>query len=500
MSDRSEIDSLCQSYVEGSMTEVEASRLQTLLLIDPTLHAHLLIELRLNTQLRGLHADAGSNSGIDKPHFLFPTKIFGATIFDSARQPISILLVIAASFVAVAFSWTWISKTWISDKPMVRLAATSGEVSIERAGQKLLVTQVVDLQVGDSLRTETGAGAQIIFRGERTRLELAGDTQLVVHQMEFGKRFELRRGSVTADIATQSGDRPLRLITSDAIATVTGTRLTLAARRGATWLHVDEGSVQLTRIAEDDSETAVVHSGEYAVASPGVEMQSRIATGPLDELSVPMALTLESGIGTGFGSWTSVDGGVRQTEVARIPDERPMGDGWFDPSKPNLFSFYYLPISTSSDLRLEALIELENVTDELVDDLHLNLWRFGLGLRFPDREINLRHSQRLDRGTLQMRMHIPEPQHFQNVPFSGNPDASFTAKVGASYRIKWEIRRVSTTKLHMRGKLWSVDSTEPIDWTVDATVDNVKGKLGAVTLETYRAACSFREIRAELLP
>ena len=401
---------------------------------------------------------------------------------------------------AVAFSWTWISKTWISEKPTVRLAAITGEVSIERAGQKLLGTQEVDLQVGDSLRTANGATAQIVFQGERTRLELGGDTQLVVHQLELGKRFELRRGSVTADVATQANERPLRLVTSDAVATVTGTRLTLAARRGATWLHVDEGRVELTRFSEDESETTVVHSGEYAVASPEVELKSRVATGPLNELSVPMALALESGMGTGFGSWTYVDGGMRQTEFARIPDERPMGDGWFDSSKPNLFSFYYLPIATASDLKLEALIDLETVTDELVDDWQLNLGRFGLGLRFPGREINLRHSQRLDRGTLQMRMHIPEPQHFQNVPFSGNSDAPFIAKVGASYRMKWEIRRVSTTKLHMRGKIWSVDSTEPIDWAVDATVDNVKGKLGAVTLETYRAACSFREIRAELLP
>ena len=290
------------------------------------------------------------------------------------------------------------------------------------------------------------------------------------------------------------------MVTSDAVATVTGTRLTLAARRGATWLQVDEGSVELKRVSEDDPETAVIHAGEYAVASPGVEMQSRGANGTLDELSVPMALRLESGMATGFGSWTFIGGGVRQTEVARIPDERPMGDGWFDPTKPNLFSFFYLPIATASDLRLETLIELETVTDELVDDWQLNLWRFGFGLRFPGREINLRQSQRLDRGTLQMRMHIPEPQHFQNVPLSGKSEVPFTAAPGTSYRIKWEIRRVSTTKLHMRGKIWSVDSTEPIDWTVDATVNNVKGKLGAVTLETYRAACSFREIQAELLP
>lgn len=479
---------LVQAWLEGTLTPEEAARLDAALAAQPTLAASLLIELRTDTMLR---ESCGTAKSTTLPHPGPATVVRG--VFS--RRRLAAWLAVAAAIALIAVLLNRFQLV-----PPASVGAFSGEVVIERNGTELPATLGVELRPGDTLHTRADARAEIVFLGERTRLVLEPRTRLALRQLDRGKSFELRHGTIQAEVGPQRADQPLSFVTSRAFATVRGTRFALAARFGATWLRVDEGLVDISNITSDEPTTVVVGAGQFAVAAPNVTLQAQPSTGELDALSAPLEIDFEEGMATGVGSWEPIPGGLRPTELARFPDERQLGDGWIDPKKPKAFSFYFLPVTVRGSFRLTASIEVETVTPDADASGNLNLWRFGFGLRYPHREISLRMNQRPDGGLLQTRVLKPEWRRFLPQPMLGQSEAPFAVAAGSSYRLTWEVRRQSPSTVRLLGKIWPAGAAEPSAWTVDTVVSDVEGDLGAVNLDTYRAICSFHDFKVELLP
>ncbi len=480
---------LIQIWLEGTLTPEQAAELDRRLTEDPALRIRLAAELRTDAMLREIASTPSAALSQSNVSTLERSASPGAR-----WRPMYAWLAVAAVLALAA-----IPLVRQRSLPLVQVTNLSSSINIERDGLSIPATEAGELRIGDTLHAPAGASATVTFRGETSRIFVEPFTRLVVRQLEPGKIFDLSYGSVRAEFSPQSTDHPARFNTSRAIATVHGTRLALIARAGATWLQVDAGRVEFASILGDEPVLTNVTAGQFAVASPGIAFQPR-ALPPSGRMSAPLDVGLQSGVPTGAGAWEPIEGGIRQTQLARFPDERQLGDGWIDAKKPKVYSFYYLPVTTSGHVRLSAEVEVEAVTAEPESAGNLNLWRFGFGLRFPKREISLRMQQRLETGSLQTRVITPEWQRFIPQTTTGRPEAPFVVSAGGTYRLVWEVRRLAGNRVRLQGKIWPAASPEPADWTVETIADQIEGDLGAVNLDTYRAICSFRDFKAELIP
>ncbi len=500
-----EIASLVQAWLEGSLDSEQAAALDAVLTTRPELKDALLLQLSMDAMLRETcsanQSAARSLATTTTAEVLaFPTDATPAAPLPRAAKRFSRRRLAGWLALAAAIALTGVPFVREQLAPIASVGAFSGPVAIERDGSEFPAQIGTELRAGDTLHTRVGARAEMIFRRERTRITLEPRTRLAVQQVDNGKSFNLRHGTIHADVSPQRAQRPVNLVTSRAYVTVKGTRFTLAARFGATWLKVDEGLVEISNYTNEEPTTVVVGAGQFAVAAPDVLLQPRPANTELDQLSSPLEIDFEEGVSTGIGGWEPVPGGVRPTDLALFPDERRLSDGWIDPRKPKVYSFFYLPVSVRGSFRVTAAIDVESVTSDTVDAGNLNLWRFGFGLRYPHREVSLRMNQRPEGGMLQTRVIKPEWRRFVPEPTSGNFEAPFNVAVNGRYRLKWEIRRQSPSRVRLMGKIWPSDTPEPDAWNVDTIADGLEGDLGAINLDTYRAICAFHDFKAELLP
>jgi hypothetical protein len=80
---------------------------------------------------------------------------------------------------------------------------TGTGTSIERGNEFLLATKGMTLRLGETLRVGTNASASIHFGAEQTRMNLSGGAELRLASLASGKRFELREGTLEAEVARQ---------------------------------------------------------------------------------------------------------------------------------------------------------------------------------------------------------------------------------------------------------------------------------------------------------
>jgi ferric-dicitrate binding protein FerR (iron transport regulator) len=159
---------------------------------------------------------------------------------------------------------------------------------------------------------ETGAtGRAVVEYADRTRLELRGRASF---GRERPKQVTQVRGIVTADVARQPGDEPMRFLSAHAEATVLGTTLRLIVDEASTRLEVTGGRVRLKRLS--DGKAVEVTAGYFAVAATGVELVARPL--PIDEI------VLRPPQGKAFGTdWRGVaDAGASSALAWEVPHQR----------------------------------------------------------------------------------------------------------------------------------------------------------------------------------
>ena len=151
-----------------------------------------------------------------------------------------------------------------------RLTSIRGTVTLERAGALRAATPGAALHPGDRLRAGDQASVTIGFARESTVLRLGARSVLQTGSVRQGKQLQLESGSLAAVVAPQPKGRPLRIATSNAVATVLGTQFTLAAKPQATTLEVWQGKVAFAAVGSRDA--VQVGPREFAVAQPGVPL------------------------------------------------------------------------------------------------------------------------------------------------------------------------------------------------------------------------------------
>ncbi|MFM2092413.1 MAG: hypothetical protein RLZZ127_2902 [Planctomycetota bacterium] len=118
---------------------------------------------------------------------------------------------------------------------------------------------------GDTLAG--GPAGRAVALADGTILALAPGAALIVPAP--GDPWELERGALAATVAPQAPDRPWRIRTPHAEATVLGTAFRLDAGDRGTRLEVDHGRVRFTQGAD----TLVAGAGQELVAIPGRGLQ-----------------------------------------------------------------------------------------------------------------------------------------------------------------------------------------------------------------------------------
>jgi ferric-dicitrate binding protein FerR (iron transport regulator) len=119
------------------------------------------------------------------------------------------------------------------------------------------------IRAGDRVETR-GGGVRLHYLNEATVLDLKSDTVARLGLSAGAKTVRLDRGELSATVAKQPEDRPLRFVTPHADAVVVGTRLGLRVKDDGTRLDVLEGLVGLER--SESGERLDVAAGRSAVA------------------------------------------------------------------------------------------------------------------------------------------------------------------------------------------------------------------------------------------
>jgi hypothetical protein len=346
---------------------------------------------------------------------------------------------------------------------------TSGEVVVQRGRQRVPVTSGFVLRGGDVLQTSARATAALACFGEKTELYLEGDTVLKLVTARKGKRLELDQGRVDAAVARQRPGHPMILATRQARATVLGTRFSLIAKTASTWLTVSEGSVALTRLA--DQQSVRVGLGEWAVAARGIELVSRsLESDLLPGSPVPVRIAL-------FSEYPEDENWF--TSPTSVQQRHPLGL--------SVQPFKVPPVEGS--VLLETVVRIEGVAPG--DLLATVGWGFGLGLRCEGepRTMSLCTLQQgPETGVLEFS--DLDTTHLKAVPLRHLP--------AGDYQLKVELDRTRGRPAVVRGKLWRQFEPEPAQWMVVATHE-CPGPLAAVALSTFNCACTFAQFRLSLI-
>ncbi len=305
--DEGEFEHLLSEFFDGDLDAGGAIELQRLLEEDPA-RAALFVDLfRQSRALAPLLRPEESTftravlTAVQRDERPFVRDVMTTVRTRRARRARPwVMLGAAAALALVAFA--------SRSQPLARVVASGPRVTVVRDGRTLAAPAGFALERGDTLNTPAGETARVVYVGEKTHLDLEPLTELAFASRENeGKRLELRRGEVQAEVDHQPAGRPMVLQASHARAEVLGTRLKLSAVPDATRLEVQDGRVRLVR--GRDGAAVEVSARQFTIAD---EDAALVAEPVLPPTSTPPVVT-------GF-SLMAVDGPVSVPGFERLSD------------------------------------------------------------------------------------------------------------------------------------------------------------------------------------
>ena len=236
---------LIQRYFFGTISESEMGKLDERLKKDATLRTEFFAAARLDTNLR----DAASSVPRLEAELERPRR--------SSRYQTTVGLA-SAAVMLLSMVLFFIFGPDKSDQanseshiPIASISKVSGSmVWIGDGGEA-----DENLQEGRSLTGGTleirslNSWAEIVFL-DGSSVWASGPAALTISDGEAGKMIRVREGNLSLNVTPQPSSRPLRLITPSAEAVVLGTQFNLSAGSSSTSFTVNEGSVQVTRLAD----------------------------------------------------------------------------------------------------------------------------------------------------------------------------------------------------------------------------------------------------------
>lgn len=353
------------------------------------------------------------------------------------------------------------------------------------SGMPLLPGQIV----------RSGSPLALGYEGEKTTLELASGSELGIDSHQHAKNLRLIRGRLSASVAPQQN--PMRIATPEGTAEVIGTRFSITAPPGATWLQVDNGTVKWRGTS---ATPVMVKGGHCIVETPGVPPGPYpLADGALPA-RLPFTWQWNAASTEGDGNWELSDGTLRQHKVApNLTGSVPLSL----PGQPLCpVSVYLADTDSAASFRMEATTSI----DGLFTDLHPEQTLIG--------SVNLR---------LVFENQFLEFVFGRNPPESQDPAASYQAlsltRTDAalgypseilhgglapdfgrqSYRLIVQVERSLSGGAVVRGKIWQADASEPAYWSLQAWIPEL-GPLRQSGFATRHCVASFSHIHAYLIP
>lgn len=161
-----------------------------------------------------------------------------------------------------------------TEAAVVKLEGLEGEGSIITPSGKIAAKAGENLLAGQGLEVASKSQALLVYP-DKTRVEVAPETELRELKAQGGKRFFLARGEVRAVVSKQPLREEMIIATPHGEAKIVGTTLRIVVEgdpKKGMKLEVEEGKVQLKNLA---GKMVDVPSGHYAVAASGLEMTPR---------------------------------------------------------------------------------------------------------------------------------------------------------------------------------------------------------------------------------
>ncbi|HYG76412.1 MAG TPA: FecR domain-containing protein [Planctomycetota bacterium] len=329
----SDYSALLMQLLDGTISEVDAEKLQAAFARDPDRLTEAAEQFRIHHMLQGLKAteDFAARiqsslraSSASESHVRRLESAVMRGVAHAGRRPKRRLRLpgessfnfyaAAAMFGLILIGGVLLYSLSSPDIPGPEVASVTGIAHTEadrdlRPGAILAEGALVRVQNG-SITLKYPDGTLITLdRGTAARFS----------QASGAKAIELQSGSLNASVARQAQNRPLIVSTANASAIVVGTRLRLAFANSATELHVYEGTVKFQR--KSDASSVLVNSGFWSVAAADSEMVAFPQT-PI----MPLTFELEDFGNAGRSS--QANGPTRQIYRERPPlGDVPHG-GW----------------------------------------------------------------------------------------------------------------------------------------------------------------------------
>ena len=228
---------LCNRYFLGTISAEEMAELDRCLRGSQDLRVKFAAEARLDANLR----DAASS---------FEKKEGSEISTVPSRRKWQWAMGAAAALVAIALVVSLFYPEGKTER-IARIADLNGAVTWIADGEQTEGR----LEIGNELTGGTlevsslDSWAELVFQ-DGSSVWVSGPAVVTISDGGAGKMIRLREGDLSLDVSPQPEGKPMRVITPSAEAVVLGTQFNVSASSLSTSLTVNEGEVQVTRLAD----------------------------------------------------------------------------------------------------------------------------------------------------------------------------------------------------------------------------------------------------------
>jgi len=298
-----QFDDLIAQLLDGTLDEQGRTRLIEAAAADATRTEALVNLLRLEPLLKDTLAQNRDSAGFprriqsalhrpeDTPSFVAETL---ARLLDRDRQssrqqeptantarifkaknrswvPSIIAASIAVAILGLVFSLYFGSSAKIAEFEIV-----SGRAFLLEGDSAREITGTGSISRDQGIRCKEGSIRIRFSDGSILELKQSGTVQRIsdMHENQRGSTVILREGELSAAIQPQAKGSSFRVLTRSAEIKVVGTRFVVVEGADKTRLDVQEGLVELKRIA--DGQKVNVAGGYFAIASPDLELSAKL--------------------------------------------------------------------------------------------------------------------------------------------------------------------------------------------------------------------------------
>jgi ferric-dicitrate binding protein FerR (iron transport regulator) len=291
-----ELDRLLNELVDSTLTEVDERRLEAMLRGDASAR-------RQYREFMALHADLHWDYAAAA---ISPPERSGQAEHGRQRTKWNVSIAWAAAALLLVLATGVFLSTGnrrgdvVDEQPVIgQITPLAGDIQLGYGATIQAISQETELRAGVNIHVVGLASLAELRLDDGTEISLAGETRIDCFRQDGQTSLALREGYLSANVTRQATECPLVIHTPGAEMQVLGTRLAVSADDEISELGVRHGQVLLKRLT--DGETVDVFSGQYAVVSQRVELETK----PWPETPEIWSEDFENGLPAGwrYGQW-----------------------------------------------------------------------------------------------------------------------------------------------------------------------------------------------------